>query len=360
MRILSFDLGDFNADSAWKLLDTDSGETASGVVTTAVAPLDALLRRLAPTVVLCEACMMTHVLRDVVDATLEACDFHAANTNADAWRWTNTKTKTDALDCDRLIRLFMVGELATVLVPEARDRAFRRAIMHRGKLVDRRVAAYNGIRSACKRHQVVLASGESAWTKKGLETLDRLVKPVLEEGLELSFDDARTWLLEVSHLLAQIRLFSTQIRQVEALLARELKRRPEARLVRSAPGVGPQVAAIMLAFIGDPRRFANGKKLASYAGLAPRIYQSGKTERMGHITKAGNARLRRILVDAAWIAVRCDPWAQATFQRLTGGSRNKTRRKIAIVALARRLLIRCWAMMRDDTFWKKSSTNCAA
>jgi len=352
MRILSFDLGDFNAESAWRLLDEDTGEIAAGTVTTASAPLDELVRRIAPSVVLCEACSMAAMLRDIVQTAIDGCDFRAANTNADAWKWTNTKTKTDAKDCERLIRLFRVGELATVLVPELRDRTFRRAIMHRGKLVERRTASYNSIRAACKRHQVVLAKGEAAWSAEGLAALDRLVEPVAGRGAELTMDNTQTWLLEVAHQVAQIRLLDDQIAQVEAIIERELARRPEARLLQSAPGIGPHLAAVILAFVGDPRRFANGKKLAAYAGVVPRVYQSGKTERMGHITKAGNVRLRKLLVNAAWIAVRFNPWAKETFERLTGGGRNRSRRKIAIVAVARRLLIRCWAMLRDGAVWK--------
>lgn len=360
MRILSFDLGDFNAESAWRLLDEDTGEVAAGTVKTAAGPLDELLREIVPGVVLCEACSMTALLRDVVEAAIGECDFHAANTNADAWRWTNTKAKTDAKDCERLIRLFRVGELATVDVPDRRDRIFRRAIMHRGKLVEKRAAAYNAIRATCKRHQIVLAKGEAAWTGKGLAVLDRLAESVAGRESTLTMDDAQTWRLEIAHLLAQVRLLSTQIAQMESLIDRELARRPEARLLRSVPGIGPQLAAVILAFVGDPRRFRNGKKLAAYAGLVPRVYQSGQTERMGRITKAGNVRLRKLLVNAAWIAVRYNPWAKAVFERLTGGSRCRSRRKIAIVAVARRLLIRCWAMLRDGAVWKGSAAAAAA
>lgn len=355
MRILSFDLGDFNAESAWRLLDEHTGEIASGTVLTVADQLEELVRRIAPTVVLCEACTMTAMLRDVVQDVDPDCAFHAANTNADAWRWTNTRTKTDAKDCERLIRLFRVGELATVFIPDRHDRTFRRMIMHRGKLVERRAAAYNGIRAACKRHQVLLPKGDAAWSQAGLTRLDELVEPVLGPGARIAFDDSQTWLLEISHLLAEIRLLNQQLAQVEALIAAELERRPESRILQSAPGIGPQLAAVMLAFIGDPRRFANAKRVASYAGLVPRVYQSGQTERMGHITKAGNVRLRKLLINAAWIAVRFNPWAKALFERLTGGSRHRSRRKIAIVAVARRLLIRCWAMMRDGAVWRASA-----
>lgn len=310
MRILSFDLGDFNADSAWKFLDDDSGEVASGTVLTTEETLCALLARWQPTVVLCEACIMTSLLFDTVRAVLPECVLHAANTNADAWRWSQTRCKTDAKDCERLITLFRVGELATVYIPNAHERAFRRAIIHRGKLVERRAAAYNGIRAACKLHQVALPGGEAAWTKKGLDVIESLVAPVENPPAQITLEDPQAWLCEVSGLLAQVRLLNGQIAQVEALIDHELAHRPEAPRIRSAPGYGPVLASVLLAFIGDARRFSNGKQVASYAGLVPRVYQSGKSERMGRITKAGNIRLRKLLINAAWIAVRNDPYAK--------------------------------------------------
>jgi transposase len=87
-----------------------------------------------------------------------------------------------------------------------------------------------------------------------------------------------------------------------------------------------------------------------YNGLVPRPYQTGESDRRGRITKRGPAVLRKLLVQSAWAMLRYNAWAQATWQRLTRGG--TTRRKPAIVALARRLLVRCWAMLRDGTAWR--------
>jgi transposase len=353
MSILAFDLGDFNADSAWKWLDRETGEVREGVVCTNPESLQSLLGKLQPSIVLCEACVMTVTLQEAVAAVLPGADFRAANTNADAWRWAATKCKTDRRDCDRLIDLFQIGRLETVYIPSAPDRSLRRLVLHRSKLVEKRTSCYLTVRSLCKQHHVQLARGEKAWSESELKRLEALAQPVARRDL-LQVADEDFWLLEVCNALQQIRLLDAQIGQLEKLLVQELKRRPQAKMLRTAPGVGPVLAATVLAFIGEPRRFQNAKQVAAYAGLVPRVYQSGKSNVHGHITKAGNRRLRNMLINAAWSAVRCSAWAKDLFERLTGGSSSKPRRKVAIVAVARRLFIRCWAMLRDQSVWRES------
>ena len=90
---------------------------------------------------------------------------------------------------------------------------------------------------------------------------------------------------------------------------------------------------------------------SAYAGLTPRQYQSGDSNRQGRISGAGSKLLRTLLVEVSWIARQHNPWLAEVFDRVCRGS--KARRKIAIVACARRLLIRAWAMLRDGTRWQE-------
>jgi transposase len=114
------------------------------------------------------------------------------------------------------------------------------------------------------------------------------------------------------------------------------------------PGGGAEAVA---AHLGDPRRFASGKLVSAYAGLVPRQYQSGETDRKGRITRRGPGVLRKLPVECAWAMLRYNAWARATYARLTRGG--GTRKKPAVVALARKLLlVRCWAMLRDNADWR--------
>jgi transposase len=97
-------------------------------------------------------------------------------------------------------------------------------------------------------------------------------------------------------------------------------------------------------------RFRSAGQVSSYIGMVPRQFDSGETERSGRITRHGNRLVRSLLVEVAWCALRHNPWARETFQRISGGK--KSRKKIAVVAVGRKLLVRCWAMLRHQTEWR--------
>jgi transposase len=135
------------------------------------------------------------------------------------------------------------------------------------------------------------------------------------------------------------------------------------------PGVGRRTAEVIVAALDDPNRFQNARQVSAYAGLVPDqrhnsygdATRTGQTNRLGKITRRGSELLRSALVEAAWAMLRYNPWAVKIYQRICGGQ--KTHKKTAIIALARKLLVRCWAMLRrketwqDDTPWSTATTS---
>jgi hypothetical protein len=107
-----------------------------------------------------------------------------------------------------------------------------------------------------------------------------------------------------------------------------------------------------VACIDDPHRFKNGRQVAAYFGLVPRQFQSGETDRNGRITKRGNPLARTILTECAWASLRYNPWAKAVYDRIYG--KQKTRKKKAAIALARKIAVLAWAMLRDEKDWDPS------
>src|SRR5262249_32821980 len=126
------------------------------------------------------------------------------------------------------------------------------------------------------------------------------------------------------------------------------------RLLQTISGVGPRLAEAVVTMFDDPHRFRRGACVSAYIGMVPKQWDSGETERWGHITRHGNPLLRSLLVEVSWCALRHNPWARETYQRISGGK--KSRKKIAIVAVGRKLLVRCWAMLRDQTEWRESES----
>ena len=132
----------------------------------------------------------------------------------------------------------------------------------------------------------------------------------------------------------------------------ELMRAPELSRLRtileSVPGVGLVTSATVIAEIGDFSRFADSKAIGRYAGLAPMVYASGNSSRLGHISKTGAPDLRWVLQQAAWTAIRCDAGFKKTWLRIakTAG------KKAAAVAIARKILVLMWTLQRKDEPYK--------
>jgi transposase len=154
--------------------------------------------------------------------------------------------------------------------------------------------------------------------------------------------------------LADLRHTQEQLAQVERRLDGLGQADPNTRLLQTVPGVGPRPAEAVASYLHQPRRFRRGKPVSAYGGLGPRQYQSGATDRRGRISRRGPALLRKVLVECAWAMLRYNPWARAVYRRLSGGG--QARKQQAIVALARKLLVRCWAMRRDQTPWRTEPT----
>ena len=121
--------------------------------------------------------------------------------------------------------------------------------------------------------------------------------------------------------------------------------------LKSVPGIGNRLAELVVTTLDRPERFRNGREVGAYAGLVPRQYESGTMSRKGRITRQGPGLLRRLLVQIAWgMERRCQRVADL-FKRLSGGQ--KSGRKKAAVAIARKILVWCWAMLRDGTTWRQ-------
>jgi transposase len=139
----------------------------------------------------------------------------------------------------------------------------------------------------------------------------------------------------------QLVLIERQLSQLEIELERLLAQpafAPLAAILNSFPGVGLVTCSTVLAEVGDFSRFKYRKSISRYAGFDPRTFDSAGKQRAGHISKRGPSNLRWVLGQAAWTAVRLDPHVKRIWLRIS----RKSGKKVAIVAIARRLLLWMW------------------
>jgi transposase len=337
--ILALDLGKYKSVAC--LYDPATAGARFDTLTTGRAELTRLIQRHRPARVAIEACALAGWVHDLCGELGVPCQ--VANTASEAWKFKHARRKTDRDDALRLAQLAALGQLPEVATPPKPVREWRALIACRQHLVGRRVAAQNRIRALFVGQGLPAPRGARAWTESGLAGLAGHARPLAGCGPD------ELWRGMLGLALAEYRQALELVAQAEARLDALARADEGVRTLESIPGVGARTAEAVVAHLHDPGRFRSGKQVSAYGGLVPRQYQSGETDRRGRITKRGPAVLRKLLVQAAWAMLRYNAWARSVYQRL---SRGKARKKQAIVALARRLLVRCWAMLRDGTTWR--------
>ena len=245
------------------------------------------------------------------------------------------KIKTDTIDSHTLAQLLRVDLIPAAYIPGKETRSFKDMIRQRVFLVRMRTRLKNRIHVLLDRCHLpsppvtdLFGKGGTAYLKKNLSGVD---SEILRENLDL---------LEALDAL---------IKDAEHEIKRLLGNDPRVTVLRSIPGLGPILAAVVALEIDDITRFSAAPKLAAYAGLVPSTYASGGKIFHGHLLHMSNKWLRWAFVEAAWVAMRSSPYCRAYFE-------NRKRHKgphVAIIALARRLSEIVWHVLSDKRAYEE-------
>lgn len=244
-------------------------------------------------------------------------------------------TKNDRFDAAVLADLTRVDlRLPSCYLPDDEEFALREHLRARHDLITMRTRIKNRIHAVLHRRGLLTPSKIALFSKPGQAFLSAL-----------DLDDAGREI--VDRYLATMAYLDAVIAESTAAL-RKLMRRPrwskKAALLMTMPGIGLITALTILAELGDLNRFRNRSSVANYAGLVPVMRSSNNTHHSGHITKRGSKHLRGVLVEAAWVAAPRVCQYQAMFERVA----SRRGRKVAIVAIARRMLEDAWTMLKKD------------
>ncbi|PWJ88227.1 transposase [Mesorhizobium loti] len=270
------------------------------------------------------------------------------------------RVKTNRRDAEKLARLFRAGELTEIWTPDAAHEAIRDLIRAREAAVKDRTRKRQEIRSFLLRHGKIYP-GLKAWGTRYLKWL---------HGLSFSYRSQQAVLQELILAESQCR---ERVARLEKAIEDGLLDWPLAPVVerlQALRGVQLICAATFMVEIGDVRRFANPRQLMAYLGLVPSERSTGDAVRRGGITKAGNARVRRVLAESAWTyrypaklgkrkyfesrhmpeVVRDIAWnAQARLtKRYRAMIARGKRSTVAVTAIARELAAFMWAIARAD------------
>lgn len=240
------------------------------------------------------------------------------------------KQKNDERDALDILELLVTGrfEKLRVWVPGAGERDARQLVMHRQRMVQMRTRVKNQLKAVALNEGMVVRK-PGLWSKQGQEQF---------RGLGLPEWTAR----RREDNLALLADLERRTDPLDEAVKQQAWQRPEVVRLMTHPGVGPVTGLAFVLTLGDPHRFSCGRKVASYLGLIPAENSSGGKQRLGHLTKQGNALLRGLLVEAAHSAVEKEPELKRCYRRLA----MRKNRAIAAVAVARKLAVRLWWMWR--------------
>ena len=341
MNILALDIGKFN--TVYCDYICENGKHEFGKVKTTPRAIHDLIVDKEPQRVVMEVSEIAGWVVDIARAL--GIETEIAHTTHEAWRWKNVKKKNDKEDALKLAKLSTMNQIPTVHIPAKPVREKRALIKYRQRLVKHRRSIQLAIRALFSAQGITgVPRGKSAWTREGLGWFRKHARP-----LEDISDVEQLWRGRLHVELETFEAISKALKKVEDKLNKLGLADARIRRLQTIPGVGPRLAETVAAFLDEPNRFRNGKHVGSYVGLTPRQYQSGQMERQGRISGQGNKLLRNLLVEVCWVSLRYNPWTRATYNRLLRGS--PSRKKIAITALARKLVVKCWAMLRDEKDW---------
>ena len=288
-----------------------------------------LIKRLASTdIIAMEACPLAFILEAMIRKQLGA-KVLVLNPHGLALIYRSTK-KTDREDAAKLawvIQRLPENELPTVVVPSEEEQELRSLVAEQVALVQSRTSEVNRL------HALFAQDGITTVTKKDLKVNTKR----LQRYSELS-KQAKERALRYERLIST---YEDNLEEVENRISELVSTHELTPYLMSLPGVGPNLVAAFLGYVGDGTRFKRNT-ITAYAGLVPRVDCSGDTNHYGPITKQGCTVLRRAIVQSAWGLSRSkDGGVLGRKYNQWVSTKGKSK---AVTALARKMLETMWVL----------------
>lgn len=290
-----------------------------------------------------EVCSLAMVMAREIEKEV-GCEVVLLNPSQIAliYRSLKKNDKEDALKLARLVQKYTNEELPKVELPSEHEENIRQILTELRQLKHDRTREINRL------HAIFLECGITEMKKKDLATAcNRNENIRILKGMSLS---------EAQRCLKRLELIDEQLEEVEESLDAEIEGDKNIEKLMEIPGVGKQLAASFIGFLGDGSRFPNVSTIGAATGLVPRIDISSTIKRLGHITKCGNTNLRSLLILAAWSHVRSNGGGAIKDKYLYMTQAQSKSKKIAIVATARKLAELMYTLLKNGTSYEKRTS----
>jgi transposase len=248
------------------------------------------------------------------------------------------RVKTNRLDSNKLSEGLRGGQLRSIHVPATSYRELRHLVQLRDTQVAQLRASKCRIKSLLLYEGIPFPAANGQWSGQVLRQLEalpcsgavRFKLDQLIDAMQFHFQSAARVQKEIRHYCQD-----PELRQSISFLT-------------SLPGVGSITATHALARLGDWRQINNVRQIAGFLGLVSSEHSTGDKENRGEITRIGDSRLRNKLIQCAWTAIRKDPELRAFYRRIYERQPKKVAARKAIVAVARKLTTRMYAVLKEQ------------
>ncbi len=249
------------------------------------------------------------------------------------------RNKNDRNDAEAISEAASRPSMRTVPVKTTHEQAATIAVKHREMLVGQRTQAINALRGHAAEFGVIAA--------KGSGNVDILLCALADHPTIP--DTAKAMFEQMGQHVANL---NVNIQAIDRQLLKQHKANEVSQRLTAIPGIGP-ITAITMALLVNPQNFESGRHFAAWLGLAPREHSTGGKHRLGRISKAGNERLRQLLVVGAMGVLRfAKPGSKSASTWLLQLLERRPR-KVAAVALANKVARIVWTMMARGEVYRR-------
>jgi transposase len=254
-------------------------------------------------------------------------------------RAPRNKVKTNRLDSKKLSEGLRGGQLQGIHVPAQSYRELRHLVQLRDTQVAQMKATKQRIKSLLLYEGIPFPDAAGKWSARVLRQLEQLpCNASVRFKLDQLIDTLQFHYLAAAKVQKQVRHFCNNDPELQQCI----------RFLASLPGVGTITATHALARLGDWRQITDVRQIAGFLGLVSSEHSTGEKENRGEITRIGDKRLRSKLIQCAWIAIRKDPELRAFYRRVYERQPKKVAARKAIVAVARKLTTRMYAVLKQQ------------
>jgi transposase len=252
------------------------------------------------------------------------------------------RVKTNRLDSKKLSEGLRGGQLRSIHVPAPKYRELRHLVQLRDTHVQQLTATKCRIKALLLYEGIAFPSDEGKQKQWSALVLDELLELPCSQTVRFKLDQ----LIGTLHFHFNAAAAAQQ--QIRHYCRSDADLRQSIAWLKSLPGIGEIVATHLVARLGDPALITNVRQIAGFLGLVSSEHSTGDKQNRGEITRAGDSRLRNKLIQSAWVTIRKDPELHEFYRRVYERHPQKVAARKAIVAVARKLTTRIYAVLKEQ------------